>query len=50
MNTRLLPHVCANEKCKELILPPYKTETIEYDYEAKKFIRLCNKCKTNGGI
>ena len=32
-NIRVLPHVCLNPKCRELILPPFTEEL------------LCEKCK-----
>ena len=35
-NIRVLPHVCKNPKCRELILPPFPREC------------LCKKCRDKG--
>ena len=42
-NIRILPKVCANEKCKELILPPFNTRGDELCHECKN--KECENCK-----
>ena len=48
-NIRILPHVCQNEKCRELIMPPFSEDLIIYDFRKDRFLKVCKKCKKEDG-
>lgn len=46
LNIRVLPHVCGNEKCRRLILPPFKDLYEPKDTDSK-IVELCGRCRIN---
>lgn len=45
-NIRVLPRVCGNGDCKELIITPITEQLHEFkDIQCTKIIEVCRKCK-----
>jgi len=44
-NIRVLPRVCGNKNCRELIMTPIEEQILKINKNGDESIEVCSKCK-----